>query len=93
VNRFLSGGAALLSALGLVLAAGLIEGGVSGCGAPPNPCSAEAITARTAATVAAVELLADDECNLERSSCDVAQAGLRKLEGIERECAAKAAKP
>lgn len=68
---------------------GLLLGTCVACGSPPNPCSAEAIALRTAATVGAVDLLADAKCNADRASCPVAQAGLAKLEGIETECAAK----
>lgn len=58
------------------------------CGSPPAPCSEADIAARVAATVGAVELLADARCNADRASCPVAQAGLAKLNAIETQCSA-----
>jgi hypothetical protein len=69
---------------------GLVLGLCQACGAAkPNPCSAAAIATRTAATVGAVELLADARCNADRAACPVAQAGLAKLDAIETECTKK----
>lgn len=55
--------------------------------ARPSPCSEATIAAHVSATVAAVELLADPACNADRAACPVAQAGLRKLDEIEAQCA------
>lgn len=68
---------------------GMLTGGLAAqaCGSPPNPCSEASLAARVSATVAAVELLADDACNDDRASCPVAQAGLRKLGAIDASCA------